>query len=289
MDVFALTTETVSAFYSLLPDDVREPEADEGIVLLGAAAPEEDGSVHACGTAVLQMVDEDTWFLTWLLVAPEYRGRGAGTALVKLAAEIADTMEMQIYTVFSRPPELGQDAPLHRLFARCGFAVEEREARSFSIPVGRMAEEPFFRQQQGGSGFVTLDSIPDRQLTALNHTLAESGQLLAGPISRETALGSISVAATDGVKVTACAIFEPLGEDSVSLSFVYAHSSATAQLPGMLRQAQQLLNRQYPPETTLVIPCVTDTSRKLVEKLLPSAAVSLITCSAQYSRSGAEA
>ena len=92
MDVFALTAENVSAFYPLLPEDVREPNTEEGIVLLGAAAPDEAGSLRACGTAVLQMVDEDTWFVTWLLVAPEYRGQGAGTGLLALAAEIADAM-----------------------------------------------------------------------------------------------------------------------------------------------------------------------------------------------------
>ena len=59
-------------------------------------------------------------------------------------------------------------------------------------------------------------------------------------------------------------------------------------MPGLLRQAYQLLSRQYPAETEVVIPCVTDTSRRLVEKLLPSAAVSLVTFSAQYDRGAAE-
>ena len=288
MDVFALTAENVSAFYPLLPEDVREPNTEEGIVLLGAAAPDEDGSLRACGTAVLQMVDEDTWFVTWLLVAPEYRGQGAGTGLLTLAAEIADAMEMQLYTVFSEAPEAKQDGSLYRLFARCGFSLQPREARSYTTSVGRMGEEPFFRPQKGGAGFTTLTNTPERLIAALNRTLAERGQLLAGPISRETALSDISVTYTEDDRITACAIFTPLGGDGVSLSFVYAHSSASARMPGLLRQAYQLLSRQYPAETEVVIPCVTDTSRRLVEKLLPSAAVSLVTYSAQYDRGAAE-
>ena len=138
MEVFVLTNEIVSAFWPLLPEDTREADIEGGIVLLGAAEQAENGEPQACGTAVLQIVDEDTWFLTWLLVAPDFRQRGVGGALLALAQEIADFTQMQIYTVFSEHPESVTDSSLYRLFERQGFVVQTRESKSYPFPLRRL-------------------------------------------------------------------------------------------------------------------------------------------------------
>ena len=76
------------------------------------------------------------------------------------------------------------------------------------------------------------------------------------------------------------AIFEQTAEDCVQLSFVYADQGASMRLPMILLKANELLQEKFPPETELIIPCVTEVSRKLVEKLLPGARCTLQSYSA---------
>lgn len=282
MKTYALTQENISAFYPLLPDETIVPDLDAGVVVLGAVDENADGTQQACGALVLEAADETTWFVRWLLVAPEYQRRGAGSALMELAMEIAASLDMQLYCVFSADPDNAENSPLYRLFGKHRFVLLPRAACSYTISLGEMAKEDFFqRESRPGPGIMTLKDTPAAMLNAMNRSLELKGLLYVDPISTRWAMDDISLICADGDEVVACVIFDKLDEHTIRLAFVYAASKASMRLPMILLQAGRLLQERFSPDTQLVIPCVSDSSRKLAEKLLPSARVSLCTFSAQ--------
>ncbi|MBR6766920.1 MAG: GNAT family N-acetyltransferase [Clostridia bacterium] len=284
MEVFSLTKENVQAFYPLLPEEFRKPEADESIILLGAAETDTMGENRACGAMVLKVINNNTVLINWLLVDPKYQGRGAGTGMLKLAMEVAGQMSMGIFCIFSAEAKAGPGAPIYHFFQKHGFSMEAREAKTYSIRLGELAKEAFFqREQKSDDGIRTLEETPLKLITELNHTLVEKNHLPYGYISKEQAVSDVSLVHVDNESITACVIFRELGEGTVELSFAYSGKRGTLQLPMLLLRAQSLFSRRYGQEKELVIPCVTEVSRKLVEALVPSAVVIRVSFGAYWS------
>ena len=121
----------------------------------------------------------------------------------------------------------------------------------------------------------------ERALAQFNKTLAEQGQLFVEPISSSWALGDVSVVCVEDGKITACLLFDSSASGSVRVSFAYSMNKASMKMPMLLLRAYSLLCGRFAPETELVIPCVTEASVNLVEKLIPSAATALVSYSAQ--------
>ena len=281
MRTFALTPENISAFYPLLPEDIRTPDPEAGVVVLGAAEETAAETQQACGALVLRAADEDTFFLSWLLVDPGFQGRGAGSELVKLAMEVAAALDMQIYCVFSGAPGEAPSA-LHRLLERHGFVIRPREARSYAISLAEMDKEDFFRREsRPGPGVMLLKDAPAPVVNAMNRDLEKRGLLYVDPISTKWALGDVSLICADRDTAVACVIFDRIDEKTLRLAYVHADGKASMRLPMLLLQANRLLQDNFSPDTQLVIPCVSDASRRLAEKLLPGARVTLETYSAQ--------
>lgn len=281
MRAFLLSEEAVEAFRPILPDDVEETDLENGVLLLGAADMDENGIEHACGALVLQVVNEGTMLIKWVLVAPQWRRRGAGQAMMEEAVGIAARLNMQLLCVFSESPDAERTSSLYHILEQNGFRIFRGESKSYSIAVGDIGKESFFqREVKSASGIMTLDQLSERQLARFNRMLEKQGSLLVNPISKEWALGDISVVQIENGEISACAIFEQIDEQTVSLAFVYSSVAASMQLLLLLCRAYQLLSRKYNPEAELVIHCVTETSCKLVEKLMPSAKAELISYNA---------
>ena len=276
MTTFALTPETVQAFYPLLPQKDILPDPEAGLIVLGAAEEHDGDPLQACGALVMRAVDEETWSISWLLVAPDFRRRGAGAALLSLAEEIAAATDMHLWCVFSEAPDDGAQGSLHRLFAARGYALVNSESRAYSISLKDMARESFFqRESKPVAGLKPLNEVPADVIAAMTRDLTKKGVLYVDPISSKWALGDISLVFMNNDAPAACVIFAQAGENTVQLSYVYADAASSMRLPMFLLKAHELLQKKFGPETELTIPCVTESSRKLVEKLLPGARVTL--------------
>lgn len=272
MTTFMLDAENIQAFYPILPDEHILPDIEGGLVVLGAVEENNDGTEKACGALVMETLDDETWNISWLLVAPDARGRGAGTQLMEEAEEVAAVTDKYLYCAFSEEVEQGEAGALYSLFANRGYLMEETRGSVYSITLKDMAQEEFFRREsKPAAGLKTLNEVSDVHLAAMNRDLAQKKRLYVPPISARWALGDVSVVSMKDNTVEACAIFEQIAEDCVRLAFAYADPNASMRLPGMLLKAHGLLQKKFPPETELVIPCVADVGRKLTEKILPGA------------------
>lgn len=82
--------------------------------------------------------------------------------------------------------------------------------------------------------------------------------------------------------IKACVIFREIRKEEIELAFVYTESKSTAQMPLLLIQAYQVVKEKYPPTTELVIPCVSESSSRLVEALVPTAKIERVAYSVQW-------
>lgn len=282
IEAFVMTEEVIAAFYPLLPGEHRKAAMDEEFVILGAVGTDKEGVRHACGTMVLKVAREDILLLSWMLVAAKYQRQGVGYALMNLAQDIAREMKMQVIGTFSQKAEEGKEGSIHRFLKNNGFAIYDEGAKSYSIPMGKIGEEEFFRKSRKGNGYMTLEETPSGMIMDLNRELAEKGLLLIGPISKEENLADVSLVNVENGKIQTCVIFRAIDETAVELAFVYTGSKGSVQMPLLLAHAYQTLKEHYPSETELVIPCVTEVSCKLVEILLPSAKEVMVSYRVQW-------
>ena len=286
-EAFLLTEENAEAFFPLLPEEYQTARPAEGVVLLGAAGVDSEGIKHACGTMVLELFDEEAFLLHWLLTAPQYQRQGIGTALFQLAAEIAGELDLQILCTFCEKADAEgkeeQTGAVYPFLEKQGFALREQGGRVYRIELGGLAEETIFCSEgKKVSGFLPLQEVSDRLLTELNHTLAGHGQLLIGPISKKTALADVSLVDVDAEGIQGCVIFRRLSGNTVELAFLYTSRKGSVRMPLMLMYAEELLKKHFPPQTELIIPCVTEASHNLVSKLIPMAVVTHVSYSGRW-------
>ena len=102
MEAFLITEEIVKEFYPLLPREFQKKETEEDVILLGAAEMAADGENRACAAMVISVANDSTLLINWIMVAPEYRNRGAGSAMMELLQDLAKQMNMDILCVFSQ-------------------------------------------------------------------------------------------------------------------------------------------------------------------------------------------
>lgn len=282
MEAFSITNENIEVFYPLLPEEFQKQEIDENIVLLGAAQTNDAGENHACATMVISVAGDSLLLINWILVAPEYRNLGAGTAMMELLQDLAKQMNMKVIAVFSQESE-ANESDLYRFFNKYGFNISERESKEYSVFLSELDKsESLNREQTNQKGIVKLKDVTPRMIAELNKTLAEQGMLLSGPISKEYCISDISIVHVENDSITSCVVFRELGDKTIELSFTYSGKRAPMQMYSLLVHAKHLLCQRYDADTELVIPCVTVVSRKLAEAFIPSARVSLISYIAQW-------
>lgn len=282
VDAYILRADDLEVFYPLLPQEHRKAEIEGQFAILGAVGTDAKGIRHACGVMVLKVVRDDMLLLRWMLVSPEHQHQGIGYTLMELAQNIAQEMKMQIVGNFSQKAQLGKEGPVYGFMKHNDFAIYAEGARSYTVSLSRIGEEAFFKRRTQDDDIMTLEETPSRLIMLLNHRLAEKGQLLIGPISKEDVLADISLVVERNGKIQSCIIFRKISEKEIELAFVYTDSKSSVRLPLLLIHAYHLLQEKYAPDTELVIPCVTDASCRLVETLIPSARILLESYSVQW-------
>ncbi len=282
MEAFSITEEIVTEFYPLLPREFQKKETDEDVILIGAAETDDDGEKRACAAMVIRVANDSTLLINWIMVAPAYRNRGAASAMMELLQNLAKQMNMNILCVFSQEIEM-QTSDLYSFFEKYGFHIGRSEAKSYSVKIEELEKSQILNHVQAKSkNIVMLKDATSQMITKFNRNLEERGQLLSGPISKETCMDDISVVYIENDAITSCAIFNEIGEKIIELSFVYSGNKAPMHMYSLVTYAKQLLCQKYDSDTELIIPCVTAVSQKLTEALVTSATVSFVSYIAQW-------
>ena len=262
-------------------------EADHAAPLLTAEAVEaikngeafgmalvEEGEVRAAACARLLPENEEVLELISLYVAPAFRRRAlGGTLLMELLEETMNATDGGLrWVVSSFMPGTEGVEPL---LAKAGFRMEQdKQAVSWKLPVADLADSPLLQRPApvpAGCSLHTLEELPDYCLRQLVQELTENGvNDLTVAEMRQAFQNSSYILLDQKNQPKACAIFSKAGEDGVYLSQFFTTAGNAAAAMAVLQAGGKSLLTQLPGETVLEIPTLTDSSARLVQKLIPS-------------------
>lgn len=262
-------------------------EADHAAPLLTAEAVEyikngeafgmalvEEGEVRAAACARLLPENEEILELISLYVAPAFRRRGlGGTLLMELLEETMNATDGGvIWVVTSFMPGTEGVEPL---LTKAGFRMEKDEqAISWQLPVAGLADSLLLTRPApvpAGCSLRTLEELSDYCLRQLVQELARNAvDDLTVPEMRQALQPASYVLLDQKDQPKACAIFSEAGEDGVYLSQFFTASGSAAYAMAVLQEGGKSLLAQLPGDTVLEIPTLTDSSARLVQKLIPS-------------------
>ena len=253
-----LTTEAVEA--------IKNGEAF-GMALV------EEGEVRAAACARLLPENEEVLELISLYVAPAFRRRAlGGTLLMELLEETMNATDggLRWVTAAFLPGTEGVEP----LLAKAGFRMErDEQAISWQLPVADLAASPLMArpaQAPAGCSLHTLEELPDYCLRQLVQELKKNGinDLTAAEMRQALQTGSYVLLDRTG-QPKACAIFSRTGEDGVYMSQFFTASGSAAYAMAVLQAGGRALLTQL-PGSVLEIPTLTESSARLVQKLLPA-------------------
>lgn len=270
IDVMSIQTTGTREFLSYLPAALWEEFSRDTsrFALLGAVC---DGA--ACGALAAQVENGDV-YLRSLYVHPDYRGQGAGTALLfALLQAVTGAEELgSIIAVFSDWGDDGQSARL--LLERNGFALEAAESAEYTMTLAQLESAPWSGEaEEGDAPFGDLPTAYFNELSA--YLQANTDCPLDLPLRRELYDAELSFAAVSDLKITSAVFLERQLGGGLRLSWVFSRLEAA---PLAAKTLYRLLQRAYlrakellSPETHLDICAVNSFSARLVERLCPQA------------------
>ncbi|MDR0875405.1 MAG: GNAT family N-acetyltransferase [Clostridiales Family XIII bacterium] len=269
MQTGCITQENFSYFHTLLlPNAVSAIEAGEPLTALALV---EEGA--ACGAAAGYLTD-DSFVLSSLYVAPEYRRRGGGRRLLEAYLSLLEKTEddaartLTVYYTVTRP----EHEELAPFLTALGFTAQEEEAGTiFLSTLGEAAATPFF--VSGGEKSDAISSfaeVPKAYLAEMTKRAERLDVPLPEyPLYDDKTEKDISVCVMDGKRIASFLSFDFSCGGLLTLSCVYAENPV--HIPVMFRRACRLAEKKYPPETPFAVQTVNNTSAELLQAVLPAA------------------
>ena len=234
----------------------------------------EEGEVRAAACARLLPENEAVLEILSLYVAPAFRRRAlGGTLLLELLEETMNATDggLRWVTAAFLPGTEGVEP----LLTKAGFRTEQDEqVISWQLPVADLAGSPLLTRPApvpAGCSLHTLENLPDYCLRQLVQELTEHGvNDLTAAEMRQALQNSSFILLDQKSQPKACAIFSKAGENGVYLSQFFTTAGNAAAAMAVLQAGGKALLAQLPGETVLEIPTLTDSSARLVQKLIPS-------------------
>ena len=241
----------------------------------------EEGEARAAVCARLSPENEQVLELLSLYAAPPFRHRGlGGTLLVELLEQLmaATDGSLRWVTALFMPDTEGMEA----LLVKAGFRMtQDTQLVFWRLPVSDLADSTLMKRSApvpAGYRLCTLKEIPDYVLRQLVLELKKNGIDDLSVAEMRQALQTASYVLTDANgQPKACSILSPLGKDRVYLSQFYMGDGGAPFAMAVLQASGRVLCRQLPGSTVLEIPTLTESSAKVVQKLLPSCKAAYLT------------
>lgn len=169
MKVFPILPGQMQAFLPFLPAF----EWTEHCRVFGAVLGE-----TPCGAAVLEFMGRSV-SLRWLFVEPSFRGRGAGTALLKSACDAAFSAEGTARMTMCWPVQNAWSPVLSWMLSKTGWLVKVHSLISFSFPretlaaCGMMSDEAYAHCEESVVPLEQLSALQLRELRMKHEEKAE--------------------------------------------------------------------------------------------------------------------
>lgn len=247
----------------LLPDPINLLEAHKPIFALGLI----DNGI-ACG-ALAGGPSGNSFQLTSLFVAPEYRGKGGASLLLQTLISCMSGQK-ELYEITAEFTVFNDDHILLENFLKHhNFVFEQDEETIYSVSLSSLAQNSFFSKSSVTDDIHTFSELPPACIRELDHNMrAREGAPLSVPLEKADLDRELSVAILDGAHIDSFIIFDRSFAGMLTLAYAESgKKGGSSAFSSMLRTAYQNALKKYPPSTNIIIHTVNALSVALVKKL----------------------
>lgn len=234
----------------------------------------EEGETRAAVCARLSPENETVLEIISLYVAPQFRRRGLGTTLVLELLE--RTMEATDASLrFMTVTFLADDEGMNGMLSMLGFEINRDEsAVSWQISVGELGDSVLMQKPVApppSTALLPLEELSDYQIRQLVQTLRKHDiDMLSADEIRQAHRKASYVLTDERGDPTACAIFTVSETSRITLSQFFTGYKNAAPSMAVLQAGGKVLMEHFPHEALLEIPTLTQSTGKLVQRLLPN-------------------
>lgn len=236
----------------------------------------EEGEVRAAACVRLSPENDEVLELISLYVSPAYRRRGLGsTLLMELLERSMDATDSSFRWMTAA--FLSETEGMEALLTEVGFRLE-RDARAVcgGVSVGELADSMPLTHRASlpeGCTLCALGTLSDIALRELEQTLAKNGIDDMSAAEMRRAMQESSFVLFDREeRPKACAIMTAQ-DGGAYLSQFFAASGSADYAMAVLQAAAKSLWERLPADAVLEIPILTESSGRLVRRLLPKSRV----------------
>ena len=270
VSIYAIGAEETEYVASLLtPEAVTLIQNGESFGL----ALVEEGKARAAVCAGFSPENEEVLEIISLYVEKEYRRRGLGTTLVlELLDYMMETTDASLQ--YMTASYLSGDDALSAMFSKLGFEIiQEESAISWQMPLGKLPDSTLMENSvklPEGTKLHTLESLSNYHIRQLVQKLKEHNLDILTYEQIEKAHPQASFVLMDeNEEPAACAIFTVSENTHITLSQFFTKYKNPAPSMKMLQSGAKVLLEQFGGEAVLEIPTLTESSSRLVQRLLP--------------------
>lgn len=233
----------------------------------------EEGKARAAVCAGFSPENEEVLEIISLYVEKEYRRRGLGTTLVlELLDYMMETTDASLQ--YMTASYLSEDDALSAMFSKLGFEIlQEKSAISWQMPIGQLPDSILMKTSAklpDGTKLHSLASLSNYHIRQLVQRLEEHNIDILTCEQIEKAHPQASFVLMDeNEEPAACTIFTVSENMHITLSQFFTKYKNPAPSMEMLQSGAKVLLEQFEENVVLEIPTLTQSSSKLVQRLLP--------------------
>lgn len=264
MQVVHITDANISGFLPLIPSEFLRQQ----VTLLGAVE-----EATGCGLVAIETL-KDRCIIDWLWVAPEWRGRGIGKAL--LDAACAESFARREHVALCYKASMESCEQLDLMLMRRGFLLTNKEVIRCEVTGEALMNSPLMKhassQKQKGTRIVPLSRVDAYAIRAGAVLSEEHGDYQASRADYGGADWERSMALLVDTRMKGCVLLRNTGETGCyELTMFYLDESCANMGVSFLRACVQRWMELPEGVHRLSILATSARTQKMVSKLLGDA------------------
>jgi len=248
----------------ILPHVIEMVEAMEFTYICAIAV---DGVV---GLAVIDPLETVAELLS-ISVSPAFQHRGVASGLLNKACEVLSDVGISFLSVrYAMTEDKWTD--LEKWLKANAFVQSGRNDGFYTFPLKKIAESKILQaamKRKASAGIMPLRDVPDVILKVFSYKVVDSG--LFAPIRKNEYHPELSFIYQENGVIMACFLIKELGPDVLENSWTYLSPNVKNKniLLELFAQSAVKGCSLYPENTEVGFACLTETSEKILCKIIP--------------------
>lgn len=265
MEIYSLDKDNVESFdFLIMQDAVDGIKADDGT--LGFVVKDEEEDRHVGGLAGI-FTSPTNFEISSIYVVEDARRKGVASKMIDTLYEVIDGIDANISINYAQMND-DQEALGAFLEAKGFEEYNDQDSNIYSLTLDQI-ENVKLNATSKKVKYISFDEIPSYMFKeCMERGKKGFKPIPIGGLESDSIDKRISTGIVDDDKLVGFAVIEKVDDENLMLSSIYVDSKLSmVALTGLLGKAKDKALESYDKNTRLLIPAVTEESRKLISTL----------------------